>query len=84
LVRIKSFPDLLKTGQTLSREKPLLPVFGKKNSILIRTDDDTISTPDTFVLVHGHDPVLAFIGCTCGTNLDTGCLLALITSDREG
>jgi hypothetical protein len=82
LVRIKSFPSLLKTGQTLAGEKPLVFALGKKNSILVRTDDDAIPTPNTFVLVYGHDPVLAFIGCTRGTDLDTGGLLAMIASDR--
>jgi hypothetical protein len=83
-MRIKSFPGLLKTGQTLPGEKPLVSVFRKKSSILIGTDHDAIPTPDTFVLVYGHDPVLAFIGRTRGTDLDTGGLLAMITSDREG
>jgi hypothetical protein len=83
-VRIKSFPGLLKTGQSLAgKETPVL-ALGKKNSILIRTDDDAISTPDTFVLLDGHDPIPAFISCTRGTDFDTGCLLALITSDWIG
>ncbi len=81
-MRITSFASLLKTGQTLAGEKPLVFALGEKNSILVRTNDDAISTPDTFVLVYGHDPVVAFIGCTRGTDFDTGCLLAMITPDR--
>jgi len=81
LMWIKPFPSLLKISEALAGEKPFVFTLRKKNPVLIRTGDDAISTPDTFVLIYRHDPILTLIRCTRRTDFDTRRLLALIASD---
>ena len=73
----------LKTGQLIAGEITCIPVLGYEGTILVGTGDYTITTTDAFILVNPDNTVFPLLGSAGDTNLDTRCVLTVVTAHRE-